>query len=126
MVIKMKEVVFLLCVCSLSTVLLGCTTVRIESSPDQVRIERHFGTLYVSVVDAGQARLAQVRSLGLTNTPLGFSAGYTNQMILQMAPEDCHLVLWVDSEAHLAQARRLVADAQKGCVVSDFSLTREK
>jgi hypothetical protein len=70
--------------------------------------------------------VAQVRSLGLTNTPLGFSAGYTNQMIVQMPPNDCHLVLWVGSEAQLAEARRLVAYAPKACVVSDFYPTKEE
>jgi hypothetical protein len=110
----------------LVTSLLGCTTVRIESSPDHVKIERHFGALYVSVVDAGQARVAQVRSLGITNTPLGFSAGYTNQTIVQTPPDNCHLVLWVGNDSQLDEVKHLVAATPKVCVVSDVSITREK
>jgi hypothetical protein len=123
---KVKDVACQIFLSSVCIGLTGCTTVRIESGPDTVKIERHFGALYVSVADAGQARVAQVRSLGLTSTPLGFSAGYTHQMIVQMPPDGCQLVLWVGSEAQLAEARRLVADAPKACVVSDFSPSKEE
>jgi hypothetical protein len=99
---KLKDVTFRIFLSSVGIGLIGCTTVRIESGPGSVKIERHFGTLYVSVADAGQARVAQVRSLGLTNTPLGFSAGYTNQMIVQMPPNDCHLVLFAVRDGQFA------------------------
>lgn len=103
-----------------STFLLsGCTILRIEAGPDGVLVEREFGALYVSVTDPGRAHAASLISLGIANTPMGFSFGYSRQNWVHMPDDACRLVLWVDDPALLAQVKQLTAEISQVCVVSN-------
>lgn len=95
----------------------GCAQVSIESGPGQARLERHWGVLAISFPDNKASHVVQVRSLGLTQSPLGWSAGYTHQSWASL-DQDCRLVIWVSEDAHLATARQLANSNNKVCVVS--------
>lgn len=100
-------------------VLFACTTVRIESAldPAAVRVDRHWGVVAVHMPGAMPSYVAEVSSLGFSQTPFGWTAGYARQGWAALGSE-CRLVVWVATPEHLEAARAL-ADAQAGlCTVS--------
>ncbi len=96
--------------------LAACASVRIESGPDQVRVEQRWGVLAISVDSPANAYVAKVESLGLLNTPFGWSAGFSRQSWAALGPE-CRLVIWVSQPEHLETARRL-ADPKAGICIA--------
>lgn len=104
----------------------GCTILRIESSSDRITVSREFGALYVSVADAGRAHTATLTSLGITNTPMGFSLGYSRQTWVQMPDDACRLVLWVDDPELLPQVKHLMAQIPQACVIASSNKESEK
>lgn len=98
-------------------VIAGCASVRIESASGQVRVEQHWGVLGVVVEGAATSHVAEIRSLGLAATPMGWSAGFTRQSWAALGPE-CRLVIWVSEAEHLAAIRRLIAASANICVIS--------
>lgn len=95
----------------------GCASVHIESALGDVRIEQRWGVLGVVVDGAAPGYVAEVRSLGIASTPMGWSAGITRQSWASLGPE-CRLVIWVSEVEHLEAARRLQASTKGVCVVS--------
>lgn len=94
--------------------LLGCTTLRIEAGEGQVKVERHWGMLVVNVgTEAPHA--AQLTSFGISNTPLGFTAGFASQTWLHMPGDDCRVVLWIDSAAQLDAAKAWIETQPQVC-----------
>lgn len=110
---------------AISASLFGCTTVRIDSGPDNVRIERHFGALFVSVNNVNEAYSAQVSSIGISNTPMGFAVGYSNQSWVNMPKEHCRMVLWINSQTEFAEAKKLAQKIDKLCIAPPQSSEKE-
>lgn len=96
--------------------LVACASVRIESGPDQVRVEQRWGVLAITVDDPAKSYVAKVESLGLLSTPFGWSAGFSRQSWAALGPE-CRLVIWVSQPEHLETARRL-ADPKAGICIA--------
>jgi hypothetical protein len=106
---------------SLVALVCGCTTIRVESADDHVRIVRHFGVLAVSVGEPTTSHVAEVTGVGLVRSPWGWSAGYTHQSWAAIGPE-CRLVIWASTSDQHETARRL-ADPRTGiCVAKALSL----
>ena len=95
----------------------GCASVRIESASGDVQIEHRWGVLGVVVDRSAPGYVAEVRSLGITSTPIGWSAGITQQNWASLGPE-CRLAIWVSEAEHLEAAKRLQASTNGVCVVS--------
>lgn len=104
---------------AIAALLSGCTTLRIEANPGEVVVSRQFGVLYLSISDAGRAHAASLTSLGIANTPMGFSVGYSSQQWLHMPDDSCRLVLWVDDPALLRQVRQIANEIPQACVVAN-------
>lgn len=102
------------CSVGVATHLLGCTTLRIETGEGQVKVERHWGMLVVRV-GSEAPHAAQLTSLGISNTPLGFTAGFASQTWLHMPGDDCRVVLWIDSAAQLAAAKAWIEAQPQVC-----------
>ncbi|MCB1905869.1 MAG: hypothetical protein KDH15_00740 [Rhodocyclaceae bacterium] len=94
--------------------LVGCTTLRIEAGGEQVKVERHWGTLVVRVSGDG-AHAAQLRSFGISDTPVGLTAGFASQSWLHFPVDDCRVVLWIENAAELAAAREWVEGHPQVC-----------
>lgn len=94
----------------------GCASVRIESASGEVRIEQRWGVLGVVVDGSAKSHVAELRSLGIASTPMGWSAGITRQSWASLGPE-CRLVIWVSEAKHLEAARRLQASTNGVCVM---------
>lgn len=95
----------------------GCASVRIESASGEVRIEQRWGVLGVVVGGSAKSHVAEVRSLGIASTPMGWSAGVTRQSWASLGPE-CRLVIWVDQPKHVATIRSMTSTRTDICVVS--------
>lgn len=98
--------------------LMACTTVRIESTDRQVRVEHHWGVLAVTVEQPQTSLVAEITGIGLIQSPWGWSAGYTNQSWAALGPE-CRLVIWINSPDQMDAAARL-ADPKAGICVPQF------
>ena len=95
----------------------GCASVRIDSPSGEVRLEHRWGVLSVVVDGPTTSHVAEIQGLGITSTPMGWSAGITRQSWASLGPE-CRLVIWVSEAEHLEAARRLQASTNGVCVVS--------
>ena len=95
----------------------GCASVRIESASGEVRVEQHWGVLGVTVDGSATSHVAELRSLGITSTPMGWSVGVTRQIWASLGSE-CRLVIWVSEAEHLETAKRLQNSINGICVVS--------
>ncbi|WP_159693629.1 hypothetical protein [Cognatazoarcus halotolerans] len=103
--------------CPLLLSLGACTTIRIQTADDTVRIERHWGVLAVEFIEPGASHVAEVSALGLLQSPFGWSAGYSHQSWAALGPE-CRLVLWVTAPEHIETARRLADSSPGVCAIS--------
>lgn len=99
----------------LASFVAGCASVRIESASGQVRVERRWGVLGVVVDGPAASHVAEVTSLGVVSTPMGWNAGFTRQSWAVLGPE-CRLVIWVSDAEHLETARHLEASTTGVCV----------
>lgn len=102
----------------LISLLCGCATVRVESMGQDVRVERQWGVLAVTVGESNASHVAEMTSLGFARGPFGWSAGYTHQSWAALGPE-CRLVIWVSAAEHLAAARQL-ANGERGVCVANL------
>lgn len=100
-------------------VLFACTTVRIESAldPAAVRVERRWGVVGVHMPGAMPSYVAEVSSLGFSQSPFGWTVGYARQGWAALG-DDCRLVVWVASREHLEAARELAAAHAGVCAVA--------
>ena len=106
--------------------LAACTTVRIGASPDEVRVERHFGVLAVTIADSGRAHVGEVSGLGINSTPLGFSAGYSRHTWAELPPDECRVVIWITDSAQRAAVEALLAARPDLCAVPFPSSPKEE
>lgn len=95
----------------------GCANVRIESPSGEIRLEQRWGILSVVVDSPTTNYVAEIRSLGITSTPMGWSAGITRQNWASLGP-DCQLVIWVSEAEHLEAAKRLEASIKGVCIAN--------
>ncbi|MCB1899584.1 MAG: hypothetical protein KDH16_09850 [Rhodocyclaceae bacterium] len=103
--------------CPLLLSLGACTTIRIQTADDTVRIERHWGVLAVEFIEPGASHIAEVSALGLLQSPFGWSAGYSHQSWAALGPE-CRLVLWVSTPQDFEAARRLAESSPGTCAIT--------
>ena len=99
--------------------LVGCTTVRIESTVDPavVRMERHWGVLAVDLPDAASSYVAEVRSFGFSRSPFGWTAGYARQNWAAL-DDECRVVVWVLTREDLEAVRQLASNSAGLCAAS--------
>lgn len=94
----------------------SCTVVELSESEGATRIERRVGFTSITIQPAGDAVVARVTSLGLVNTPLGFTAGYGMQQFAVLG-EDCRAVFWVESKQHIEALEKLTANLEDICLI---------
>ena len=105
--------------CWLVAMLSGCMTVRIESGDAGVQVVRHVGVLRIELAAPRHAVAGTLAGVGLAATPMGWSAGYTQQRWASIGPE-CRVVLWLHGDARLdAQAHDALARIAHACVLHE-------
>lgn len=99
--------------------LVGCTTIRIESTvdPASVRMERHWGVLAVDLGGARSPYVADVSSFGLLRSPFGWTAGYARQNWAAL-DDECRVVVWVFTRDDLEAVRQLASNNAGLCTAS--------
>ena len=95
----------------------GCTVIEIADSEGATRIERRLGFASITVEPTRDAVVARLRSFGLANTPLGFTAGYAAHQLAALG-EDCRVVFWVDREQQVRSLERLAATLSEVCTIN--------
>ena len=79
----------------------ACTSLRIETHGEAVRIERHFGVIGVHLDAPRASVMAEMSGLGLLSAPGSLSLGYARLRFASLAAADCRVVLWLDPQATL-------------------------
>jgi len=102
---------------TLAIALSACTVVRVYGDDGGVSIDRTLGFASLSFADRGAPVLAEVRSLGVSRSPLGFQAGWSAQSIA-LIPTDCRVVFWIDEPSALASLRDEIRTVKNACVVA--------
>ena len=103
----------------------GCAQVRVDAGPGQTHIEHRWGVLSVSINDNKSSHVVRMESVGIAQSPFGWSVGYAQQSWAALG-DDCRLVIWVSEPEHLETARRLEASNKGVCVVSPHNHQQEE
>lgn len=93
----------------------GCAVISIGGHDGTVKVERHFGVLSISFAEPDQGYVAEVKSLGFVNTPLGFTAGYGYHNWIILPRERCQVVLWLEGQAQRAVMQPLLESSRLLC-----------
>lgn len=96
----------------------GCMTVQVDSGGGNVRVVRHFGALQLEVAPPTRSLIARVQGVGIFSSPLGMSAGYTQQQLAMLGPE-CRAVLWVSEASRLSAEVRAELQQLAGLCLND-------
>jgi hypothetical protein len=99
----------------LSFTLAGCMTVRIEATDGQITLQRHIGLLRLELPEPNGSVVGTLSGVGLLSTPMGFSAGYTQQRWALIGPL-CRAVLWVDGKVD-EHVRRVAQELAGVCLI---------
>lgn len=83
----------------------ACVSVQVDTQGQGVRVVRHFGLLQLELPQASRSVVADIRGVGLLSSPLGLTAGYTQQRLAWLGP-DCRAVLWLEQGVVLDAATR--------------------
>jgi hypothetical protein len=89
------------CLFSCLTCLTSCAVVRTVDHQGATQTQYAFGPILNIGAESDKA-IGNVRSFGLSRTPLGVSLGYSSQQFV-IDNEDCRLVVWIENEVE-AQA----------------------
>jgi hypothetical protein len=95
----------------------GCTIIEIADSDGATRIERRVGFTSITVRPTREAVVARLRSFGLANTPLGFTAGYAMHQLAALGT-DCRVVFWVESEQEIQALKKLAPTLREVCIIN--------
>lgn len=104
-----------------AALLAACTTVSITGN-GETRIERQFGVVNLTLSPTTQAMVAEITSLGVQTGPMGVTAGF-GRLRLAALPQDCRLMVWIETAAEIAEVRRMLGDSKDVCFVNS---TREE
>ena len=102
----------------MAVLLAGCVTVHIESADAPVRVVRHVGLLQIELAAPEAAIAGSLSGVGLTATPMGWSAGYTRQRWAALGPA-CRAVVWLDRAPLDAPTRDALAAAAGVCLLDE-------
>lgn len=105
----------------------ACTTIRIEAqSKDDVEISARFGIVKLELRPGGQGVVVDSSSFGAINTFDGFALGYHRALYAALGPEDCRVVLWIQTGEQLKELDQLLRNHSQVCVVSSTEARRNR
>lgn len=88
-------------------ILSSCSIVEITSAGREVQVERSFGLTQILVRPNLAPVVAKIRSLGLLESPLGATLGYSDQIIVAL-PGSCRVVFLVETEEQYKRIQSLL------------------
>ena len=95
----------------------GCTILEITDQKGDVKIERSFGIASIKLEGDTGLITAKVTGLGYLSTPLGYSVGYSDQMIA-VTDGACRVVLWVDDKVDLKELEVQIQSVNSVCLLN--------
>lgn len=100
---------FSLFVCS------ACTTIKIVDSNGSVKIEHNFGVSSIGIAPDAGAVTAKIMSLGYSASPLGYSIGYSKQIVTS-SDESCRIIIWVDEKVNVDELKNQLKSVTSACI----------
>jgi hypothetical protein len=98
-------------------VITSCVTVTVVDRQGQkVDVKRSVGAIRIGLAPSADALVAQSKGIGLINSPLGLSLGYSRQTIAAL-PASCRIVAWIDRTEQAEALARLTTGRPDSCVL---------
>lgn len=93
----------------------ACTTIKIVDSNGSVIIERNFGVSSIGIAPDAGAVTAKVISLGYSASPLGYSIGYSKQIVAS-SDDSCRVIIWVDEKVNVDELKKQLKSVNSACI----------
>ena len=103
-------------IASMLLLLTGCTTVSITDATGTTRVQRYFGVVSIELAPTTTAVVAETRSFGYQNGPMGMTLGAGLNRIAAL-PKACHLVVWIEHPEQIEALQQMLADRNDLCAI---------
>ena len=94
----------------------GCVTAHFEASNGDIRTVRHFGVMRIEPTRSGASLTGSMSGIGLVDTPMGWTVGYTRQR-WALPGDKCGAVVWLPPGGVDEQTREALVRAAGVCLI---------
>jgi len=102
---------------TLISVCSACTTIEITDNTGAVKVEYGFGFSSIGIAPDAGVVTAKVTSLGYLSSPLGYSVGYSKQVVTS-SDGACRIIIWLDDKADVEKLNKQLKSVDSVCIAN--------